>query len=306
MNYKYVLVLGIILCFALSAFAQEQTAYYVTFGENCPTSWGDDDYNQIFFIALQSDSDPFYLWIYDPDCGGNLDEENAGWNTETRFSLYGGVGAFTNEDARSVNPTSGLTAGTLLQEETFGNDSARDNNWTVWGPFSPEQGELIGGENIFKLSVIGISGNDGNLYKLFLSNSEVQRNELETARFFSHEITFQLPSTTNRSTVLNLLPEDQISQITIYNFDGDNQGGITLNTPARTGLAIEISGNDEWAKTTYNLSENERIGEFSINLGKASPGNNDIVFMQKTPTGKPFPSNCRSPFPNLRRLLPNR
>ena len=53
----------------------ENIPHLVTFGANSDRSWGDDDFCQIFFFKVpKSYTQPFYIRVYDPDTGGELDE----------------------------------------------------------------------------------------------------------------------------------------------------------------------------------------------------------------------------------------
>ena len=77
----------------------ENIPYLVTFGGNSETSWGDDDFCQIFFFMVpESHTEPFYIRVYDPDTGGELDEGKGDFNTTVKFSVYGGNGAWNNRD----------------------------------------------------------------------------------------------------------------------------------------------------------------------------------------------------------------
>ena len=49
----------------------ENIQYLVTFGNGAVTSWGDDDFRQIFFCVIpSSQTNPVYIRVYDPDTGG--------------------------------------------------------------------------------------------------------------------------------------------------------------------------------------------------------------------------------------------
>ena len=62
---------------------------------------------------------PVYLRIFDPDMGNKHDEFVGAPNTSTRFSVYGGKGAFSSKEARETGAIgvtethlgSGLAAG---------------------------------------------------------------------------------------------------------------------------------------------------------------------------------------------------
>ena len=82
------LVVFLLLSFEFLVMAQpvpaedENIPHLVTFGNKAATSWGDDDFCQIFFFLIPEDfDDPVYIRIFDPDCGGKVDEININYNT---------------------------------------------------------------------------------------------------------------------------------------------------------------------------------------------------------------------------------
>ena len=86
----------------------ENIDYVMTFGKVAPITTGDDDHVQIFFFMVPATHDQsFFLRIFDADASADHDEIINGANTKTRISLYGGKGAFSNEDARKTNPVGG-------------------------------------------------------------------------------------------------------------------------------------------------------------------------------------------------------
>jgi hypothetical protein len=61
---------------------EENIPYLMTFGPKAETSWGDDDFSQTFFFLFPSDYEqPVFIWVYDPDIGGKVDEINGAWDT---------------------------------------------------------------------------------------------------------------------------------------------------------------------------------------------------------------------------------
>jgi len=52
----------------------EKIENVVTFGPQALGAWGDDDYTQTFFFLVPTTRrEPFYIRLFDPDCGGMLD-----------------------------------------------------------------------------------------------------------------------------------------------------------------------------------------------------------------------------------------
>jgi hypothetical protein len=72
---------------------EENIPFLMTFGNKAETSWGDDDFSQTFFFLLPKDfNQPFFIWVYDPDVGGQVDEIAGDWDTRVTYSVYGGKG----------------------------------------------------------------------------------------------------------------------------------------------------------------------------------------------------------------------
>lgn len=267
------------------------SVFLVTFGKECSTHWGDDDFNQIFFISVPEGSKDFYIWLFDPDCGGKIDEINKKWNTQTLFELFGGKGAYTHADAKSPNPTSGLNSGQSLKKEIYAKSSKTDNKWVKWGPFKSYQGEKVGKNRIFKLVVKGISGDDGNLFQFDVSSSKSVRSKIENSRMFTYEVCFRYPHEAKTRLSINFVPDKPFKGISFYNFDGDSAGGVKLNTPVRRNLPLNISKNDVWTSKTYTSEPGEDSGIWSVNMDKPIAGNNDAVVYAKTLSEKPVSIN---------------
>ena len=54
---------------------EENIPYLMTFGLEAETSWGDDDFSQAFFFLIPEEYDqPFFIRVFDPDTGGDVDE----------------------------------------------------------------------------------------------------------------------------------------------------------------------------------------------------------------------------------------
>ena len=89
----FVFLLGLPFAFRLSGQPvpgkDENIPFLVTFGKDGKTSWGDDDFNQIFFFTIPKDyTKPIYLRVFDADCGGENDEIQGEFNTKTLFSVF--------------------------------------------------------------------------------------------------------------------------------------------------------------------------------------------------------------------------
>ena len=139
------ILIGRIALFSQSAPAvDENIPYLMTFGGNALTSWGDDDFCQVFYcIVPPSQTDPVYIRVYDPDTGGELDELKGEFNTIVNFSIYGGNDCWSDTTAQGLNKTGNYKSGYLLASKSFGVDSKYDKKWYTFGPFNPSEGNML-------------------------------------------------------------------------------------------------------------------------------------------------------------------
>ena len=173
---------------------EENIPYLVTFGSNADRSWGDDDFCQIFFLQIPStQTEPIYIRVFDPETGGELDEGKGEFDTKVRFSVYGGNGCYTHEDAINVDPVGNYKSGNLLASKSFGTSNRYDNGWYTFGPFNPQEGEYVEkfDSRVFKIIAQGESGDDGNLNRYFLSTHSKENREVEGGNLFTYEYTFR-------------------------------------------------------------------------------------------------------------------
>ena len=66
---------------------EEKFSFLVTFSKKADKTWGDDDFVQtIFFVIPETNKNPVYIRVFDPDVGGLHDEDREGFNSKTKFS----------------------------------------------------------------------------------------------------------------------------------------------------------------------------------------------------------------------------
>lgn len=263
---------------------EENIPYLVTFSKSAETSYGDDDFTQIFFFELPEDyKKPFYVKIYDPDVGGEVDEAAGSFDSKTRFSIYGGKGCYSNKAAQNINPQGNYKSGNLLNTKTFGNDSKYDQKWYTFGPFNPTEGEYnkLTKKYVFKVIAEGTVGNDGNLYRYFLSSSKDKNIAVEGGNAFTFEYSFRLHDDGKQvSHIYPFIDKDVIS-VKQSNFDWDKDGGIFIYSVAVFNYRIETSGDDEWGHSTYLVKKAELGTSLDIQFkkNKLKPAkNNNVVF----------------------------
>lgn len=300
MKKSYILAFAMSF-FMLQAIAQavpapeENIPFLVTFGNKADISYGDDDFTQIFFFVIpKTHTQPIYLRVFDPDVGGKHDELNGSADTRTSFSIYGGKGCITNKDAQATDPVGNYRSGTLLKTKTFGEDSKYDNDWYSFGPLNPTEGELeekFGGY-VFKMIAQGTSGNDGNLYRYFMSTQEDENRSVEGGNAFTFEYCFRLHKGSEQVSHIYPYVDDKVISVRQSNFDWDDDGIIRIVSAARKGEKAYCLGDKKWASSSHKIYEEEKGKSLDVQFVKkegSNSENNNIVFFITNQYGELLP-----------------
>jgi hypothetical protein len=271
----------------------ENISFLVTFGREGETSWGDDDFNQIFFFTIPKDfMQQFYIKVFDPDTGGQNDEIQGLWNTRCQFSVYGGKGVDPEkyEESRGLLPGANYKTGNLLASRVFGSEARYDNNYFTFGPFNPTAGEFNEKWNsyIFKVICEGISGDDGNLYRYFLSRDSRQDIPVEGANAFTYEYTFRMWN--DFKSVAHIYPfiDTGIVSVKQRNFDWDNDGNILVVSRYKQGIEVPISNEDDWNESRIPVEPPEVGASFDFQFHKRQDElvrNNNVVISLENQRG---------------------
>lgn len=247
----------------------ENIPFLCTFGKNGDTSWGDDDFSQTFFFAIPKDfKGRFYLRVYDPETGGENDEMKGFWDTKMLYSVYGGRGVDpenpNNLDSRGLQPTGNYKSGTLLASKTFGSEKQYDNNYYTFGPFIATMGDYNEKWNsyMFKLICDGVSGDDGNLYRYFLSREQDSDVPVEGANAFTYEYTFRMWNDVKSVSHIYPFIDTGIIFVQQQNFDWDSDGTILVVSRIRQGVSVKISAQND--KVTQKIQV--EAGEIGYSL----------------------------------------
>ena len=290
------ILIGRIALFSQSAPAvDENIPYLMTFGGNALTSWGDDDFCQVFYcIVPPSQTDPVYIRVYDPDTGGELDELKGEFNTIVNFSIYGGNDCWSDTTAQGLNKTGNYKSGYLLASKSFGVDSKYDKKWYTFGPFNPSEGKYVEklGGRVFKIIAQGISGDDGNIYKYFLSTSPVENVAVEGGNWFTYKYHFRFSDDQKHVCQIYPFADDKTISIQISNFDWDNDGTIRIFSVAKNGIFCDVSGEDNWIVREFPIVAEEKNSTIEIQFTKnqtVQVRNNNVVIIVMNQYGISLP-----------------
>jgi len=259
----------------------ERIPYLCTFSKDSKKEWGDDDFVQVFFFVIpETYKKPVYIRVYDPDNGGKIDENHAAFNSKTKFAVYGGKGAHSDPAARKPEPLGNFKSGVQLASKIFSADKEYDEKWYTFGPFNPAEGEFqpeFGGY-IFKIVIEGLDGDDGNLYKMFLSSDANDNKAIEGGNAFAYEYSLRLSD--NKTAVSHLYPFIGPNVIAIKTnvFDFDDDGLIRIVSVAKKGDIVKPPTNTLWTENTHKITKAEINTSIDVQFVKQKEmKNNNIV-----------------------------
>jgi len=296
MKYSIILIIlfGTFIVKAQSVPASEENIpFLVTFGSASETAWGDDDFSQTFFFIIpETWKKPFFIRIFDPETGGANDEIKNTPDSKTTFTVFGGKGVFSNPQARSAGPVDAENSGIKLSSKTFDNSARYDNKWFSLGPFNPVEGEYISDFKgfIFKIVATGIAGNDGNLYKYFLSSQNDENTKIEGGNAFTYEYSFRLWDKSGFISHIYPFINNKVVSIKIHTFDFDNDGEIRIVSLAKKSEEVKVSGDNEWVSSIHPITDKEKNTSLDIQIIKLKSSiNNNVVFYITNQYGELLP-----------------
>lgn len=260
----------------------ENIEYLVTFGKDAVKQLGDDDCKQAYFFAIPASfQKPVFIRVFDPGVGGKIDEKIAEFNTQTKFTFYGGSKVFSNSQGKNAANLSESATGDEFMSKTFGSESEYDSAWYTFGPFNPKEGEYVASFNayVFKVVAEGLSGNDGNLYQYFISSSNKSNLEIVGTNSFSYELTIRLNN--KKEDVSHLYPyiDSDVISITQYNFDFDTKVQISLFSSGRFAENSLSSGNGTWLNSKHIIQDIEKESCIDVRISNGLKNNNGEIYM---------------------------
>lgn len=268
----------------------EKIQHFVVFSKNAKLSFGDDDFVQIYFFVIpEKSNDPFYVRVFDPEVGGGIDEKVGDFNSKTKFSFYGGKGAHSDKDAQLDSPKGNYKSGVFITGKTFGSEAEYDGQWYEFGPFNPKEGELQpeNGGYVFKVVIEGLDGDDGNLYKMFLSSQKDKNVKVEGGNAFCYEYTFRLAE--DMTSVYHIYPfiPANVTSCEVGVFDYDNAGIVRVVSVAKKGDMAGSSTEGTWSQIKFEITNEELNTSLDIQfINKKAVKNNNVAVTIKNQYGK--------------------
>jgi hypothetical protein len=274
----------------------ENIPFLCTFGKQGKTSWGDADFHSVWFFTVPKDyKSQFYIRVFDPDTGGENDEIQGEFNTKCLYSIYGGkeVDPDTHEESRGILNGLNFRGGNLLDSKVFGKEAKYDNKWYTFGPFNPTSGGLNSKWGyVFKVVCEGISGDDGNLYRYFLSRSPDTNIPVEGGNVFTYKYTFRLWNDFRSVSHIYPYMDTGVIWVKVRNFDWDNDGHILVVSKYKQGIDVDLSNEDNWKESKIPI-EPQEIGssldfQFIKKQGELVK-NNNVVIITENQYGEAMP-----------------
>jgi hypothetical protein len=240
----------------------ENIPFLATFGKMGETSWGDANFYSVFFFTIPKDFNrQFYIKVFDPDVGGENDEIQGVFDSKTKFSVYGGKGVDPdkNPESRGLKKGDNYKGGNLLASKVFGVDPAYDNKYYAFGPLNPTEGDYNEKwkSYVFKVVCEGISGDDGNMYRYFLSRDAGSDLPIEGANAFTYSYTFRMWNDIKSVSHIYPYVDTGVVSIKLRNFDWDNDGSILVVSTYKQGIPVPISNEDDWKEAIVPIEQAE-------------------------------------------------
>ncbi|MGO4832922.1 PKD domain-containing protein, partial [Rhizobiaceae sp. 2RAB30] len=276
----------------------------VTFGPLARVNEGDHDFRQIIRIELPEAAGFVHVRVYDPDAAGTYDEPKAGFDTTTRFSLFGdGATAHLWRDAAGV-VQEGID-GTPLAAVEFGADPAVDGRWaTLFSVDASKGSKTADGKRALLLLVEGLTGNDGNVFDVTVSRTEDANQPPEGLKLSSFLPTFQVPRG-NRLAELGFDVPSDAESLAVENFDAA-AGSVAFAGRFRSH-PLTASAKSQWRHDDLALSKDDVGQRASVTASGGSETPNDMsVFVGARKAGADAVEEPMAIELPIRAIAPNR
>lgn len=226
--------------------------------KEAPQDLGDDDHIQVLYYFIpESSTDKFFLWLLDPCCDPTSDPVKGNANSHFSYRIYGGT-----EVGRPMNYNE-THSGILLYDTIFGKGKLNHYIFPAMESWKGEHIPPMQG-NLFKIVIEGLTGDDGNNYKLFFSSSKEKMIRPAGCKIFFNDLTFMLPEESHKKAQLEISIPYRASGISLSNFDMENCGQILLFSEVREGQKIRPAKNDQYSSALLKIFSEEKGKELIL------------------------------------------
>ncbi len=145
---------------------------------------------------------------------------------------------------------------------------------------------------VFKVICDGIEGDDGNLYRYFLSTSPSENRAVEGANAFAYEYSFRMYDDPKEVSHIYPYVDDRAISVKLSNFDWDSDGFIRTVSVARKGQLSKVSAENNWVEDEFKIFDEEKNTSLDIQfIKKQSPPvkNNNVVVSVRNQYGELLP-----------------
>ncbi len=294
--------------------ARAEEPLSITYGPKARTSEGDPDFRDTIYLAVpDTTKDRLYIRVFDPDTGGAYDlQHGAAFDTRMSFTLFGGPGAGAppaappdataksdgRKDAQAPAPAEATSLKVLASGE-YGEDPSVDDSWVTLASVMPEQGDHVGDRYVFRLEIVGLTGEDGNLYEPTVSLRDRRNVAPEGLAMLDWAPTVRIPRLKVQTELAFDVPADA-QRITIHNFDAAS-GEVAFASTWRT-VPVAASGQGDWRAGEVTLLPQERGSTASVVVSGGVEMPNDLTLYVTDQSGRMLPMHlpARAFVPNHR------
>ncbi len=275
-SVRVILLLFTLLTTALSNGLAQDQINFVAYGPEALIVEGDDDFLQIFFIAVDAKSvSNLSLQLFDPECEGEFDTKYGEYNSQFSFRLFGGRRVFSDPRIKTTHPESYvIDEGTLLSELTTGSEKSTDGRWITMKEFTPAEGERIDDKYYFKLVVEGMEGNDANVFNVRVVSSDNN----DSVMIFNYCPTVRIVERSKPIQMRFVAPADE--PVSFHNFDADGKA-LYVITPFRSDMMLTSSGEGNWRANGVKFLDIEKENICALQFGPGGSVVNDAAFYIK-------------------------
>jgi len=233
-------------CFLPTEYTRGRDFY--VFGPNARRGLGAEDAVQIAFFRFKIDLDEdLYISVFDPDASGGHDSYYFGAASPTKFTIYGGPGAFTDKSSRELTPSAEQKGRALASKEFL---KEYDNQWYHFGPFKALDGEVVGNWCYFKVVAHALKGSHQNNFRLAATPREGGEG-------FCYKMSLNMQHESGLETKFFIEVPQGMTRLIEMNYDVDASGGQLYFDTVERSFRLAPSRSGKWIRNQIDLEPRE-------------------------------------------------